>query len=99
VRIHGKDHRVQAQVHTVGGLSAHADQADLLRWLGGFRGRPVVCLVHGETEAKAAFQAKVRDTLGIEAMIPAPGAVLDLSAPGAGLRAAAEAAHVAGRHR
>ena len=26
VRIHGQDHRVNAQVHTIGGLSAHTDQ-------------------------------------------------------------------------
>ena len=95
VRIHGKDHRVQAQVHTVGGLSAHADQADLLRWLGGFRSRPAVCLVHGESEAKQTFQAKVRETLGIEAMIPAPGDVLDLRVPAAELCAAAKAAQAA----
>ncbi|MCU0835475.1 MAG: MBL fold metallo-hydrolase [Chromatiaceae bacterium] len=99
VRIHGVDHRVRAQVHTVGGLSAHADQADLLRWLGGFRGQPAVCLVHGEIEAKQAFQAKIRETLAIEAMIPAPGDVLDLSASGAGLRAAAKAARGVARRR
>lgn len=78
VRIHGEDHRVQAQVHTVGGLSAHADQADLLRWLGGFQGRPAVCLVHGETDAKQSFQARLRETRGIDAVIPAPGDVIDL---------------------
>lgn len=78
VRIHGEDHRVQAQVHTVGGLSAHADQADLLRWLGGFRGRPAVCLVHGETEAKHAFRSRLGERGGIHAVIPAPGDVIDL---------------------
>jgi metallo-beta-lactamase family protein len=79
VRIHGEDYRVQAQVHTVGGLSAHADQADLLRWVGGFRTSPTVCLVHGETEAKQTFQSKLREIIGIEAVIPAPGEVLDLA--------------------
>ncbi|MGE5155148.1 MAG: MBL fold metallo-hydrolase RNA specificity domain-containing protein [Bdellovibrio bacteriovorus] len=78
VRIHGEDHRVQAQVHTVGGLSAHADQTDLLRWLGGFQGSPAVCLVHGETETKRVFQAKLREARGIAAVIPAPGDRLDL---------------------
>jgi metallo-beta-lactamase family protein len=78
VRIHGEDYRVQAQVHTVGGLSAHADQADLLRWVGGFRSRPAVYLVHGETEAKQAFKSQLRQMLGIEAVVPAPGEVLDL---------------------
>jgi metallo-beta-lactamase family protein len=79
VRIHGEDYRVQARVHTVGGLSAHADQSDLLRWVGGFRRRPAVCLVHGETEAKQGLQSRLRDALGIEALIPAPRDRLDLS--------------------
>ena len=68
VRIHGEDYRVRAQVHTVGGLSAHADQADLLRWVGGFRTRPAVYLVHGEAEAKQAFQSRLRERLGIDAI-------------------------------
>jgi len=80
VRIHGEDYRVQAQVHTVGGLSAHVDQADLLRWLGGFRDSPAVYLVHGETEAKQAFQARLREERGMDAVIPGPGDRLDLEA-------------------
>ena len=82
VRIHGEDYRVQAQVHTVGGLSAHADQADLLRWVGGFRTHPALYLVHGEAEAKQAFQSRLRERLGIDAKIPAPGEVLDLIGTG-----------------
>jgi metallo-beta-lactamase family protein len=78
VRIHGEDIRVQAQVHTVGGLSAHADQSDLLRWVGGFRGSPRVCLVHGETEAKEGLRARLREERGIDALVPAPGDLLDL---------------------
>ncbi len=79
VRIHGEDYRVQAKVHTVGGLSAHADQSDLLRWVGGFQNRPTVCLVHGETEAKQAFQSRLRERLGIDAVIPEPRDRLNLS--------------------
>ena len=40
-----------AQVHTLGGLSAHGDQADLLRWYDSFTPRPPVYLVHGEVPA------------------------------------------------
>jgi metallo-beta-lactamase family protein len=78
VRIHGEGYQVQAQIHTVGGLSAHADQADLLRWVSGFRTHPAVWLVHGEAEAKQAFQAKLRERLGTEAVIPVAGDVLHL---------------------
>jgi metallo-beta-lactamase family protein len=78
VRIHGEDIRVQARVHTVGGLSAHADQSDLLRWVGGFRGQTTFCLVHGEAAAKTGLRARLREERGIEALIPAPGDVLAL---------------------
>ena len=78
VRIYGDDVRVQAQVHTVGGLSAHADQSDLLRWVGGFRDSPAVCLVHGETEAKEGLRSRLREERGMHALIPAPGDRLDL---------------------
>lgn len=93
VRIHGEDYRVQAQIHTVGGLSAHADQADLLRWVGGFRTHPAVCLVHGEPEAKQAFQSRLRERLGIDAAIPATGEILDLSAMGRTSHRAAPETH------
>ncbi|MDV3239592.1 MAG: MBL fold metallo-hydrolase [Gammaproteobacteria bacterium] len=51
VRLWGETIRVGAKIHTVGGLSAHADQGELLRWYEGFDGRPPVVLVHGEEDA------------------------------------------------
>ncbi|MDH5181325.1 MAG: MBL fold metallo-hydrolase [Gammaproteobacteria bacterium] len=51
VRLWGETIKVAAQVNTVGGLSAHADQHDLLRWLKGFDQRLRIVLVHGENEA------------------------------------------------
>jgi len=59
VRIHGEHYPVRAQVHTIGGLSAHGDQQDLLRWWGGFAEPPPTWLVHGDPEASEAFQRKL----------------------------------------
>lgn len=42
---------VKAKVHTIGGLSAHADQQSLIDWNGHFNNRPDVVLVHGEPDA------------------------------------------------
>ncbi|HEX5161180.1 MAG TPA: MBL fold metallo-hydrolase [Steroidobacteraceae bacterium] len=78
VRIHGHDVPVAAQVHTVGGLSAHADQAQLLRWYGSFRQRPPVYLVHGEVESAQALAAKLRE-LGAQATVTRPGLTIDLA--------------------
>lgn len=52
ITIHGQKVKVAASLHTVGGLSAHADQAELLRWYQHFEDCPPVILVHGEVEAQ-----------------------------------------------
>ena len=43
------------------GLSAHGDQADLLRWYDSFAPRPPVYLVHGEVPAAEALAEKLRE--------------------------------------
>jgi metallo-beta-lactamase family protein len=65
VRIFNDDIAVRAQVHTIGGLSAHADRDGLLAWLRGFAhapGRSFV--VHGEREAAVSFGDTLRSELG-----------------------------------
>jgi metallo-beta-lactamase family protein len=51
---------IKAQTHTLSGYSAHADQADLLRFVQGMQERPkAIRLVHGEPPAKSALAAKL----------------------------------------
>ena len=65
VRLFGEDVPVKASVHTIGGLSAHADQAGLLDWLRGFKTPPkTVFVVHGEPESAAVFAECIREDLG-----------------------------------
>jgi metallo-beta-lactamase family protein len=65
VRLLGDDVPVRARIHTVGGLSAHADQAALLGWLGHFAQAPQhTFLVHGEASSAAAFGDAVTARLG-----------------------------------
>lgn len=53
----GKSVTVAAPVETLGGYSAHADQAGLLRFVRGMRKQPTeVRIVHGDHDAKAALQ-------------------------------------------
>jgi metallo-beta-lactamase family protein len=84
VRILGETIKVAAKIHTVGGLSAHADQTGLKAWYGGFLGRPPVCLVHGEPGAQQALAAALRSAYGCEVRIPARGEAIDLLAAARG---------------
>ncbi|MFT3850951.1 MAG: MBL fold metallo-hydrolase [Propionivibrio sp.] len=65
VRIFGEPVRVKARIHTVGGLSAHADRSVLLGWLGGFHKAPGnTFVVHGEANAAAGFASAIESQLG-----------------------------------
>jgi metallo-beta-lactamase family protein len=81
VRLWGETIKVAAKVHTVGGLSAHADQAGLMAWYQAFARRPPVCLVHGEPAAQHALATALRSAYGADVTIPARGesVVLDTS--------------------
>ena len=77
VRIHGRDHRVNASMHTVGGLSAHADQRGLLDWFGHFDPKPQLALVHGEDKAREALAGEISERDGIEVLLARPGMTVD----------------------
>ncbi|MEQ6889931.1 MBL fold metallo-hydrolase [Halomonas sp. CS7] len=77
IRVMGQDLAVKARVHTIGGFSAHAGQTQLLGWVGAFRHRPRVYLVHGEPGAQQALQTLLEQS-GIEAEIPVFGERLEL---------------------
>jgi metallo-beta-lactamase family protein len=65
VRLFREELPVRASMHTIGGLSAHGDQAALLGWLRGFREAPSrTFVVHGERETQQGFAALVRERLG-----------------------------------
>lgn len=80
VRLWQETIKVEAQIHTVGGLSAHADQDGLLEWYGGFVDRPPVRLVHGESTAQHALAGSLRQRYGAEVGIPARGDTITLEA-------------------
>ena len=63
VRLFGDEYRVRIRTHTIGGLSAHADQADLISWYEGFRNKPPVYLVHGESSAQQVLSQTMRKQL------------------------------------
>lgn len=78
VSMWGEAIRVKAQVHTIGGFSAHAGQAELVEWYKGFDHRPPVWLVHGEDDARQALAARLKEATGAKVRIPGLGDVIKL---------------------
>jgi metallo-beta-lactamase family protein len=77
-RIDGQEYQVRCAVRSISGFSAHADEPQILTWLGHFiegrkAGDPgvprMVFLVHGEPDAQNAIKQKVA-ALGLPVMAP-----------------------------
>lgn len=69
IRLWGDAYRVRAQRHTIGGLSAHGDQTDLVDWYASFENRPPIYLVHGEERGQRPLLEKLRTDLDAPAQI------------------------------
>ncbi|HTQ10093.1 MAG TPA: MBL fold metallo-hydrolase RNA specificity domain-containing protein, partial [Fimbriimonadaceae bacterium] len=71
VHILGQEVEVNARVDKLNALSAHADQAEILRWLRGFKKPPKeTFIVHGEPPAQAALRDKIVTELNWKVVIP-----------------------------
>ena len=65
VRIHGQQVPVSARIERIDAMSAHADSAEIVRWLRGFASPPAATyIVHGEPPAMGALQAAIGRELG-----------------------------------
>lgn len=78
IRLWGETVRVAAQIHTLGGFSAHADQKGLLDWYSGFKTRPPLVLVHGEEEAREELALQVKKRHGAKVTLPYYGQIIEL---------------------
>ncbi|WP_431686516.1 MBL fold metallo-hydrolase RNA specificity domain-containing protein [Hahella sp. NBU794] len=71
VKIHGEYFPVKAEVINLESLSAHADYAEILSWLRGFKQPPRHTYVtHGESVASDALRLRIADELGWRASAP-----------------------------
>ncbi len=71
VKIFGESVPVKAKIHTVGGLSAHADQAGLINWLSSFQTAPEkVFVMHGEHSNALSLAEKIQSELNWQTVIP-----------------------------
>jgi metallo-beta-lactamase family protein len=72
---------VKAEIRKLEGISAHADQAGLMKWLGCFGDKPQqIFVVHGEERVAEWFAGFVAKNLGIAAWAPEPQESFDLLA-------------------
>ena len=73
LKILGSEINVAAKIHTLGALSAHADQSQLLKWASHFKEpKPRLYLIHGEKSATLSLQTCFNRT-GWNANIPKVG--------------------------
>lgn len=74
VEIFGDPIPVRASVRKINSLSAHADQAEIMKWLGGFKTPPKkTFIVHGEPHAQGVLHQLIREQLGWDVVIPKHG--------------------------
>ena len=78
LRILGDEFELNARVHTINALSAHADRTALMRWFDGVKGSlSRVFAIHGEPEKVAAMTELVRQHGVANAVAPVPGQTFD----------------------
>ncbi|WP_339880951.1 MBL fold metallo-hydrolase [uncultured Algoriphagus sp.] len=71
IKIYGQEVPVKAKIYSVEGLSAHADQNELMEWAEGFSEKPKLAfIVHGEEESSGALSQKLKNELGWNTVIP-----------------------------
>jgi metallo-beta-lactamase family protein len=78
VRVFGEDIPVRAQVWTINGFSAHADQPSLLAWLGDTPRRKVF-LVHGEYDRGMRPLQNVLRARGVATHVPERNEPIELA--------------------
>jgi metallo-beta-lactamase family protein len=79
VNIWGEHISVKAQIHKLGGFSAHAGQSDLLRWFDAIApSRPKVALTHGEDRARGPLAKLITERYGIIPLLPKYGDIIKI---------------------
>lgn len=79
VRIFGDYQTVAAEIETIEGFSAHADQQELLDWFGSMRGTPRrTYLVHGTEGAATTLAGLLRERFGADVEVPRLGQIAAL---------------------
>ena len=80
IRIFGQDVAVNAEVVSIPGMSAHADAAQIIQWLGTLSHAPRhIYITHGEHDAADALRRRIQRELGWRASVPMMGDCVDVA--------------------
>lgn len=79
LRLLGQEVEINAEIAEVPGLSAHADEDELVRWCRSCSGRPqTVVLVHGEDENRGQLAQRLQKELGWNCELPDYQSVIEV---------------------
>jgi len=80
VKLFGETIGVKAEIRKLNGISGHADNNGLMRWIGAYTSKPRhVFVVHGDDAVTDLFAGRVHDELGLQATAPYNGESWDLT--------------------
>ncbi|MDD4067119.1 MAG: MBL fold metallo-hydrolase [Bacilli bacterium] len=79
VRILGETIKVKARIESIEGFSCHADQLELLNFVGEYEKLKHIFLVHGEIEQQKILYQKIQEKFGYSIEIPDLGDAFDLN--------------------
>lgn len=80
VKLFGEEIQVEAEIRRLEGMSGHADQTGLIRWITAFEQKPkAVFVVHGDDQVCDFFADLLKKDYEIPAFAPYSGAEYDLA--------------------
>ncbi len=81
VKLFGEEIEVRADIVVLPGISGHADNNGLLRWISSLKEKPAkVFVCHGDDEICQIFRDRLTNELGLDAYAPYSGTRFDLAA-------------------
>ena len=80
VNLFGEEIEIQAEIRRLAGISGHADNNGLLKWIGSFEKKPEkVFVIHGEDSVCQVFKDRLRNEMHLDAGAPYSGTVFNLA--------------------
>ena len=77
VNLFGEEIEIQAEIRRLAGISGHADNNGLLKWIGSFEKKPEkVFVIHGEDSVCQVFTDRLRNEMHLDAGAPYSGTVI-----------------------